>query len=67
MIKVDGYSNLYRDEESGAIINSDSVEYSNRLKRISSIKNEKNELKRMKSEIDELKALLKKVLEKSTD
>jgi hypothetical protein len=67
MIKVDGYSNLYRDEESGAIINSDSVEYSNRLRRISSIKNEKNELKRMKSEIDELKALLKKVLEKSTD
>ena len=67
MIKVDGYSNLYRDEESGAIINSDSVEYSNRLKSISSIKNEKNELKRMKSEIDELKALLKKVLEKSTD
>ena len=67
MIRVDGYSHLYRDEKSGAIINSDSVEYSNRLRRISSIKNEKNELKRMKSEIDELKALLKKVLEKSTD
>ena len=67
MIKVAGYSNLYRDEESGAIINSDSVEYSNRLKRISSIKNEKNELKRMKSEIDELKVLLKKLLDKSTD
>ena len=67
MIRVDGYSHLYRDEKSGAIINYNSVEYSNRLRRISSIKNEKNELKRMKSEIDELKALLKKVLEKSTD
>ena len=63
MIKVDGYSNLYRDEESGAIINSDSVEYSNRLKSISSIINEKNELKRMKSEIDELITLLKNVFE----
>jgi len=67
MIRVDGYSHLYRDEKSGAIINSDSIEYSNRLKTISSIKNEKSELNRMKSEIDELKALLKKLLEKSTD
>ena len=67
MIRVDGYSHLYRDEESGAIINSNSVEYSNRLRSISSIENEKNELKQMKSEIDELKVLLKKLLEKSTD
>ena len=66
MIKVDGYSNLYRDENSRAIINSDSIEYSNRLKSISSIENEKNELKQMKSDIDELKTLLKKLLEKST-
>ena len=46
MIKVKGYSHLYRDEKTGAIINKDASSYSSRLNTIASIKNEKNEIKK---------------------
>ena len=32
MIRVEGYNNLYRDEETGAIINTDSTGYDNYVK-----------------------------------
>ena len=63
MIKVKGYSHLYRDEETGAIINTDTSGYRSRLNTITSIENQKNEIKRMKEEIDELKGLLKDLVE----
>jgi len=66
MIRVEGYPNLYRDEKTGAIINCDNSAYNMRLKTITSFENEKNELKRMRDDIDELKDLLKALLEKST-
>lgn len=66
MIRVEGYPNLYRDEKTGAIINHDNSSYNVRLKTITSLENEKNELKRMRDDIDELKDLLKVLLEKST-
>ncbi len=66
MIRVEGYPNLYRDEKTGAIINCDNSAYNMRLKTIASVENEKNELKRMRDDIDELKDLLKALLEKST-
>ena len=66
MIRVEGYPNLYRDEKTGAIINHDNSSYNVRLKTITSLENEKNELKRMRDDIDELKDLLKALLEKST-
>tara|TARA_R100000664_G_C2746849_1_gene134467 strand:- start:1587 stop:1790 length:204 start_codon:yes stop_codon:yes gene_type:complete len=63
MIKVKGYSHLYRDEKTGAIINTDTSGYRSRLNTITSIENQKNEIKRMKEEIDELKGLLKDLVE----
>ena len=66
MIRVEGYPNLYRDEKTGAIINHDNSSYNVRLKTITSLENEKNELKKMRDDIDELKDLLKALLEKST-
>tara|TARA_B100001113_G_scaffold172255_2_gene140992 strand:+ start:1783 stop:1986 length:204 start_codon:yes stop_codon:yes gene_type:complete len=63
MIKVKGYSHLYRDEKTGAIINTDTSGYRSRLNTIASIENEKNEIKKMKEEIDELKGLLKDLVE----
>jgi len=63
MIKVEGYPHLYRDEKSGAIINSNNLEYNQRLKTLSSIQNDKNELKQMREDIDELKILLRKLLD----
>ena len=44
MIRVEGYPNLYRDEKTGAIINHDNSSYNVRLKTITSLENEKNEL-----------------------
>ena len=64
MIKVKGHPHLYRDEMTGAIVNMNGVEYSNRLKQISLFQNEKNELNKMREDIDELKGLLKQLLEK---
>tara|TARA_B100001250_G_scaffold191586_1_gene164659 strand:- start:1005 stop:1208 length:204 start_codon:yes stop_codon:yes gene_type:complete len=66
MIKVEGYSNLYRDEKSGAIVNHNTLDYNRRLNSISSFNNQKNEMDRMKEDINELKGLLKVLLEKST-
>ena len=65
MIKVEGHPHLYRDEKSGAIINSNNLEYNQRIKTLSSIKNDKNELKQMREDIDELKILLRKLLDNS--
>ena len=65
MIKVEGYPHLYRDVKSGAIINSNNLEYNQRLKTLSSIQNDKNELKQMREDIDELKILLRKLLDNS--
>ena len=67
MIKVEGHPHLYRDEITGAIVNMNGVDYGNRLKQISSSKNEKNELNKMREDIDELKDLLRQLLEKRID
>jgi len=64
MIPVEGHKNLYRDEESGAIINTDSHGYS-QYKKSRNIKlNQKEEIDRMKSDIEEIKYLLKKIASK---
>tara|TARA_X000000368_G_scaffold311642_1_gene249470 strand:- start:4940 stop:5143 length:204 start_codon:yes stop_codon:yes gene_type:complete len=66
MIKVEGHPHLYRDESSGAIINRNSMEYNQRLKVKRSANNQESELKRMREDIDELKNLLKMLVEKNT-
>jgi len=65
MIKVKGYSHLYRDEKSGAIINHNTSAYAQRLREIKNSKSQEDELKKMREDIDELKYLLKKLVEKS--
>ena len=66
MIKVEGHPHLYRDESSGAIINRNSMEYNQRLKVKRSANNQESELKKMREDIDELKNLLKMLVEKNT-
>ena len=62
MIPVKGHPNLYRDEESGAIINCDSNSY-NQYIGIKNNKNvQKNEIEQMKSDIKEIKTLLKELI-----
>ena len=63
MIKVEGHSHLYRDETTGAIINCDDSGYDQYIKSLNYRKNEKEELNNMKKELDEIKSLLKILVE----
>ena len=64
MILVKDHTNLYRDEKTGAIINTDSVGY-NQYKRAKSFKNDqKEEIERIKKDIEEIKYLLKQIVQK---
>ena len=62
MIKVEGHSNLYRDENSGAIINNDSVAYNQYVNSLSYRESQKRELDKMKKDIDEIKILLQELV-----
>ena len=59
MIKVDGHQNLYRDEISGAIINTDSSTYNQYVSSLERSRIQKEEMVKMKNDIDEIKSLLK--------
>ena len=66
MKKVDGHSSLIRDENTNAILNTNSVEYNNYLQRRAKrqegqdrIDNMENDLKSLKDDINEIKTLLK--------
>jgi len=62
MIRVKGYQNLYRDENSGAIVNCDSVSYNQYLNTIQNRDSQKKEIDKMKQDIDEIKTLLKELI-----
>ena len=64
MIPVEGHKNLFRDERTGAIINCDSIGYEQYKRVKSSKKTQKEELDRMKSDIEEIKLLLKQIVNK---
>ena len=65
MIRVEGHPNLYRDEESGAIINCDSVAYNQYVNSLNARDSQKREIDNIKNEISEIKYLLKQLLEKN--
>jgi hypothetical protein len=62
MIRVEGHQNLYRDERSGAIVNCDSAAYNQYLNSLSTRDSQKRELNEMRRDIDEIKNLLKELL-----
>ena len=64
LVKVKDHPHLYRDENTGAIINYDMVGYNQRLKKIEKQKSDKRELDEMKKDIEEIKSLLKDFLKK---
>ena len=59
MIKVEGHPHLYRDPKTGAIINNDDQGYNQYVKSLESRKKQKDEIKRLRDELDEIKSLLK--------
>ena len=65
-MKVEGHPNLIRDENSNAIVNTDSSEYTNYLSLRAKkkhggdrIDNMENDLKSLKDDINEIKSLLR--------
>tara|TARA_B100000513_G_scaffold132889_1_gene59573 strand:- start:31 stop:225 length:195 start_codon:yes stop_codon:yes gene_type:complete len=64
MIPVEGHKHLYRDEKSGAIINTDSHGFS-QYKKSKNIKlTQRQEIDKMKDDIEEIKYLLKQIASK---
>ena len=64
MIRVEGHKNLYRDEKSGAIINTDSHGFSQYKKSRNIRLTQKEEIDGMKKDIEEIKNLLRLIAEK---
>ena len=64
LTKVKDHPHLYRDEETGAIINYHTISYNQRIKKIENQKSHKKELDNMRKDIDEIKELLKNFLNK---
>ena len=62
MIKVQGNSNLYRDENSGGIINCDTANYNQYVNSLAQKNLRKKELNDMKNDIEEIKTLLKELI-----
>jgi hypothetical protein len=58
MIPVKGHSELYRDENSNAILNCSDIEYNEYLKVKNIIINQKMEIDTIKNDIEEIKLLL---------
>tara|TARA_B100000424_G_C22521290_1_gene299187 strand:- start:13 stop:207 length:195 start_codon:yes stop_codon:yes gene_type:complete len=64
MIPVEGQKNLFRDEKSGAIINTDSHGYSQYKKTRKLKLTQKQEIDNLKKDIEEIKNLLKSIAKK---
>ena len=66
MIQVEGHKHLYRDENTGAIVNCDTSGYIRYKKMRSKKLIEKSEIDSLKSEIDTLKGLLNDLIQKNS-
>tara|TARA_B100000965_G_scaffold375518_1_gene367914 strand:- start:2012 stop:2221 length:210 start_codon:yes stop_codon:yes gene_type:complete len=63
-VKVKDSNSLYRDEESGAILNCNDAAYNNYLKLKEKKLQEAAEMDKLKDDVDELKDMMKLILSK---
>ena len=61
MIPVEGHKNLFRDEKTGAILNTNNTEYYSYISSRNKKVDQKLELDEMRKDIDEIKMLLKQL------
>ena len=64
MIPVEGHKNLFRDEKTNAIINTDKVAYENYVSLRKRNQEKKMDMDSMKKELEELKSLLNELASK---
>lgn len=62
MIPIEGHRNLFRDEETGAIVNYDTLEYQQYVKMKNEKKSQKEEIKKLKDDVREIKFLLEDLI-----
>ena len=65
MLRVEGHSNLYRDEKTGAIINCDDRAYNEYVNTLNQREHQKIEIDALKNEMGEIKLLLKELINES--
>jgi len=63
-VKVKDSGSLYRDEDSGAILNCSDSEYNSYLKLKQKKMDEAGEMDKLKNDVDELKGMMKLILSK---
>ena len=66
MIPVEGHKSLFRDEETNAIVNTDTIAYENYINNKLTNSDKQAELDAMKSEIETLKSMLNDLASKIT-
>ena len=66
MIPVEGHKNLFRDEKTGAIINTDTAGYRNYMSDKRRNSDKQAEIDTMKDEIETLKSMLNELVSKIT-
>ena len=66
MIPVEGHKNLFRDEKTGAIINTDTAGYKNYMSDKRRNSDKQAEMDAMKEELETLKLMLKELASKIT-
>ena len=64
MIPIKDHKNLFRDEKTGAVVNTDTNGYAQYKKMKSAKKSQREELDRIKEDIEEIKLLLKQIVSK---
>ena len=66
MIQVEGHKNLFRDENTNAIINTDTIGYENYMRMRKRNDDKQAEMDAMKKELETLKSMLNELASKIT-
>ena len=66
MIPVEGHKNLFRDEKTNAIINTDTIGYENYMRMRKRNDDKQAEMNAMKKELETLKSMLNELASKIT-
>lgn len=66
MIPIEGHNNLFRDESSGAIVNSDTIEYNQYIRMKNERQRQKDEIAELKSDVQQIKNLLMELINDET-
>jgi len=62
MIPIEGHKNLFRDEKTGAIVNSDTFEYNQYIRMRKERQKQKDEISELKNDVQQIKSLLMELI-----